>query len=31
MIRKPNPNSSLNDIKKFVNDKYVRRLYAKQG
>lgn len=26
--RKPNPSSSLNDIKKFVYDKYVRRLFA---
>lgn len=26
--RKPNFNSSLQDIKKFVHDKYVKRLYA---
>ena len=29
--RKPNLNSSLNDIKKYVQDKYVRRLYSMKG
>lgn len=29
--RKPNPNSSLVEIKKFVYDKYVRKLFALQG
>jgi hypothetical protein len=29
--RKPNPNSTLNEIKKFVYDKYVKRLYAISG
>ena len=28
VIRKPNLSSSLNQIKKFVQDKYVKRIYA---
>lgn len=31
MNRKPNPSTSLVEIKRFVVDKYVRKLFAQRG
>jgi len=31
IFRKPNPSSSLVEIKKFVTDKYVRKMFAQVG